>query len=125
MATQKKIKVFIIDDNEMTRTVLRMIVQGEKYEVVGEANSGRSALDKLAGLRPDIIFLDIMMPDLNGLDLLERFVDMLPKAKVLMVTASNDRETVKKAIQQGASGFIVKPFNESTVIMTIDRVLAQ
>ncbi len=123
MTALKKHKVFIIDDNEMTRSVLRMIVQGDKYEVVGEASNAKSGLERVLALRPQLVFLDIMLPDANGLEVLTQIMAAFPQTAVLMVTASNDRETVRNAIQHGASGFIVKPFNEKTVIGTMDRLI--
>ncbi|MGK5065290.1 response regulator transcription factor [Janthinobacterium sp. LB3P112] len=118
------VSVFIIDDNETTRAVLRMIIQGELYHVIGEANNGISGLARARKLRPDIVCLDIEMPGYNGLDVLMEIKKTLPNTAVLMVTGSNDRATIVTAIQLGASGFILKPFNSGIVLDTLDKTAA-
>jgi len=124
MAKSNGTSVLIIDDNETTRSMLRMIIQGETYHVVGEANNGASGLERARKLRPDIVCLDIVMPDSDGLEVLAEIKQALPNTAVLMVTASNDRETVLTAIRRGASGFIIKPFNTGIVLDTLDKTAA-
>jgi len=119
--SQKRLGVLIVDDNEMTRSVLRISLHGDEYEVLGEATNGRAGLDAALRLRPDIVCLDIVMPDMNGLDVLAAIKDALPGTAVLMVTASADLATVKTAIGGGAAGFIVKPFNTITVHETMRK----
>jgi len=116
MSTEKCLSVLIVDDNEMTRTILRMMIQGEEFNVVGIANNGQSAIEQVKSLQPDIVCLDILMPGDDGLRVLEKIKTLRPQTQVLMVTASRDRETVKKAVGSGADGFIVKPFNSGTVL---------
>ncbi|WP_257572780.1 response regulator [Janthinobacterium sp. UMAB-56] len=118
------LSVFIIDDNETTRAILRMIIQGENYHVIGEANNGISGLARARRLRPDIVCLDIEMPDSNGLDILIEIKQTLPNTAVLMVTGNNDRATIVTAIQRGASGFILKPFNSGVVLDTLNKAAA-
>lgn len=125
MATEKRATVLIIDDNELTRTVLRMILQGNGFDVAGEASTADAGLRQAKRLQPDIICLDIQMPDRDGLDLLQILVELLPDTTVLMVTAHNDAATVRKAVERGAKGFIIKPFNSGTVLDTVKAVLAQ
>lgn len=119
------VSVFIIDDNETTRAVLRMIIQGDAYHVIGEANNGISGLARARRLRPDIVCLDIEMPGSNGLDVLVEIKKTLPNTSVLMVSGSNDRATIVTAIQLGASGFILKPFNSGIVLDTLDKTTAR
>ena len=124
MATQDRLCVFIIDDNEMTRSVLRMIIQGDAYDVVGDAANGKSGLERVLKLRPDVVCLDVLMPDSDGLEVLEQIKQALPQTIVLMVTASNDRATVQTALQRGANGFIVKPFNTGIIVDTLAKAVA-
>ncbi|MES2130569.1 MAG: response regulator transcription factor, partial [Pseudomonadota bacterium] len=98
MQAKPRTSVFIIDDNEMTRTVLRMIVQGEQYHVIGEASSGVAGLERALRLKPDLVCLDIQMPDADGLDVLLTLRARLPDTLVLMVTAQNDHQTVQRAL---------------------------
>lgn len=119
------LRVFIIDDNEMTRSLLRVIIQGDKYDVVGDAGSAEAARLRLRSLAVDIICLDVVMPDGDGLTLLQWISESLPQTAVLMVTASNDRSTVEQSLRNGAKGYIVKPFNPGTVMDTLDHIAAQ
>ncbi|WP_167761276.1 response regulator [Duganella callida] len=125
MPAHTGLRVFIIDDNEMTRGLLRVIIQGDYYDVVGEAASAESAMSRLRSQPVDIICLDVVMPDGDGLSLLNWIKDKQPQAEVLMVTASTDRTTVEQALRNGAKGYIVKPFNPGTVMTTLDKIAAQ
>ncbi|QYF96132.1 response regulator [Massilia sp. PAMC28688] len=116
--------VVLVDDNELTRAALRLMIAGDAYEIVGEAASGRAAIELILRLRPDIVCLDIQMPDINGLDVLESIKDAHPAMVVLMVTSSNDLPTIKRAISRGAAGFIVKPFTMGTVQDSMDKAAA-
>lgn len=117
--------VFIIDDNEMTRTVLRMIILGNGYDVLGEASTAAAGLSRVMQPRPDIVCVDILMPDRSGLELLDIVQTHLPGLVVLMVTARNDIGTVTTSLARGAQGFIVKPFNGGTVLDTLDAACAR
>ncbi|WP_317205864.1 response regulator [Janthinobacterium sp.] len=125
MTTDTGLRVFIIDDNEMTRTLLRMMIQGEDYKVVGYAGTALAAMRRIAALRPDIVCLDVMMPDMNGLELLDWIAAAQPECIVLMITALNDRATVESALARGAKGFIVKPFNPGTVLDTMRKAVGK
>jgi len=125
MPAHSGLRVFIIDDNEMTRGLLRVIIQGDKFEVVGDAGSAESAKLRLRSLQVDIVCLDVVMPDGDGLTLLQWISETLPRTAVLMVTASNDRSTVEQSLRNGAKGYIVKPFNPGTVMDTLDHIAAQ
>lgn len=115
MANQARLTVILVDDNELTRAALRLMIDRDLYEIVGEAASGRTAIDIILRMNPDIVCLDIQMPDINGLDVLQSVKDAHPATAVLMVTASNDVATIKRAISEGAAGFILKPFTQGTV----------
>ena len=107
-------RVLIVDDNDLTRSALHLMLSHD-FEVVGEATNCRSGLAMCLKERPDIVCLDIQLPDGNGLDILASIKDALPATAVLMVTASNDLDTIKSAIARGAAGFILKPFTPGTV----------
>ena len=119
-----RIRVVLIDDNDLTRSALRLALPFETIEVVAEAANGRSGLDACLRLKPDIVFLDIQMPDMGGLEVLPAIKDALPMTEVLMVTASNDRLTIEKSIMGGAASFIIKPFAAGTVMDAVNRALA-
>lgn len=119
------LRVFIIDDNEMTRGLLRVIIQGDKYDVVGDAGTTEAARVRLRSVPADIICLDVVMPDGDGLSLLNWIRERQPEAAVLMVTASTDCGTVEQALRNGAKAYIVKPFNPGIVMDTLDKLAAQ
>lgn len=115
MVNPTRLSVIVVDDNELTRAALRLMIAGDDYAILGEAAGGRAALELVFKLRPDIVCLDIQMPDINGLEVLQSIKDAHPDMVVLMVTSSNDLPTVKRALSHGAAGFIVKPFTLGTV----------
>lgn len=109
-------RVLIVDDNETMRSVLRMILLEAEYEVVGEASNGVMALELAFKLEPDIVCLDVVMPEMDGLAVLKQIHDTLPQVIVLMITSNTDRATVQAAIDRGAFGYIIKPFNAARVV---------
>lgn len=122
MALNKKnISVLIIDDDNVTRLLLRHILVVVGYAVLGEAVDGESGLEMAKQLHPDIICLDVVMPSSSGLDVLKQIKHHLPRTIVLMVTGNNDRETVMSALQTGADGYIIKPFDSVKLIQTVEN----
>lgn len=118
--------VLIVDDNGTMRALLRGILRSDEaddYSVVGEASDGDSAMEMALRLKPDIIFLDIVMPKSNGLEVLKQIRAQLPQTVVLMVTSSHDSATVRAAVDGGASGYIVKPFNSSTILNMVRQAV--
>ncbi len=125
MTSKKPIRIQLVDDNEVTRALLRGILRGEEYEVVGEARDGENGLEMALRLRPDVLCLDISMPKTDGLEVLRQVRTQIPETVVLMVTAHTEREMVQQAIQSGASGYIVKPFNSGKVLDAIGRAVGR
>ncbi|HEY5799012.1 MAG TPA: response regulator transcription factor [Burkholderiaceae bacterium] len=125
MPSLAKPSVVIIDDNEMIREALRIMLRSHEYEVTGEATDGDTGLEVALSKRPDVVCLDVVMPSTSGLDVLKEIKTRLPHTVVLMVTGNRDRETVTSALQGGADGFILKPFNTGTVIDSVKKALAK
>ncbi|SHH01524.1 two-component system, chemotaxis family, response regulator CheY/response regulator NasT [Massilia sp. CF038] len=124
MQASGRIRVALIDDNDLTRSALRLALPPELTEVVAEASSGRTGLELCLREKPDIVFLDIVMPGMDGLDVLPAIKDALPMTEVLMVTANNDRNSIERAVTSGASGFIIKPFRAGTVEDAVKKSIA-
>lgn len=124
MAQEDRVRVVLIDDDELTRSVLRMALSAEAFEVVAEAASGRTGLEACLRTKPELIFLDVTMPDMSGLEILPAIRDAFPNAEVLMVTAASDRQTIEKAIFGGASGYIVKPLTAGKIEDALRRPVA-
>jgi len=104
---------------------LRGILRGDDYEIVGEATSGKSGIELALNLKPDIVCLDNMMPEISGLEVLREIRPKLPQTLILMVTGSTDRDTVQAALQGGANGYIVKPYNAARVLDALEQALAK
>lgn len=122
---KKRISVVIADDNDMMRSILRAMLRGEEYDVVGEARNGQSAIEVVDRLKPDIVCMDVMMPEKNGIEALCEIKTARPETEVVMITSNSDPETVQESIQNGASGFIIKPFNAARVLDTLTKVSAR
>lgn len=125
MPSLADVTFLIIDDNDISRSMMRHLLNTNKFHVVGEAGKGQIGLSLIEKLQPDIVCLDIMMPDLNGLEVLKRIKAQSPQIEVLMVTGNKDRETVMEAIEHGACGYIVKPFNPETLLRTVEKAVAK
>jgi len=120
----KGVTVLVVDDNDTTRAMLRGILRHEGADVVGEAKDGVTAIAACRKLKPQLVCLDVLMPNSNGVDVLKGIRADLPGTRVLMVTGSADRETVQASIQAGASGYVVKPFNAARVVDAVRQALA-
>jgi two-component system chemotaxis response regulator CheY len=120
--SQRRLSVIIADDNDMMRSILRGMLRGEEYDVVGEARNGLHAVDMVERLKPDIVCMDVVMPEKNGVEALCEIKAKLPETEVIMVTSNSDPETVQESIQNGASGFIIKPFNAARVLDTLEKI---
>ena len=114
-------KIIIVDDNDLIRTLLRGILRAEDCEIIGEARNGTLALELIEKSKPDIVLLDVLMPEMAGLEALQNIKQQFPEIIVVMITGSPSKDNVKESIQGGASGFIVKPFNSAKVIETLKR----
>jgi len=123
--TKKRASVMIVDDNDMMRTILRGMLRGDAYDVIGEARNGVQAVDMAGRLKPDIVCLDVMMPEMDGLEALDAIKAARPETAVVMITSNTDPDTVQDAIMKGAAGFIVKPFNAARVLDTLEKMLGR
>ncbi len=115
--------ILIVDDAKFMRMTLSNILQNGNHEVVGEAENGRQAVEMYKQLKPDLITMDITMPEMNGLEALREIKQDFPSAKVIMCSAMGQQKMVVEAIEAGAKDFIVKPFEENRVLEAIKRVL--
>jgi two-component system chemotaxis response regulator CheY len=122
---KRKGRIYVVDDNEVIRRVLRGIIrQDESLELVGEASGGGSALEGIKVLLPDVVCLDVLMPDLDGLSVLATIREKYPAMRVVMVTGQSTSEVVTDARKLGVHAFVVKPFNAAKVLRAIHTALA-
>ena len=116
-------RVLVCDDAIFMRTMISDILTGAGYEVVGEAETGLQAIERYRNLRPDLVTMDIVMPDLGGIDAGREIVKEDANAKILICSAMGQQALVVEAIQAGAKDFVVKPFQPSRVLEAVQRVL--
>ncbi len=120
---QIKSSILIVDDDSMIRQALRILLRDSGFEVVGEAHDGIKAMEMLKKHKPGIVLLDINMPGSSGFDVLNDIHAENPETEVVMISGSASAEDVKTAMERGAAGYIVKPFNVKNVIQNIKRAL--
>ncbi|MDY6787277.1 MAG: response regulator [bacterium] len=116
--------VLITDDAIFMRRMIADILKKEGFEIVGEAGTGAQAVEKYRELQPDLVTMDIIMPDMSGIDAVKEIVKEFPNAKILMVSAMGQQSLVVEAIQAGAKDFVVKPFQPSRVLESVKRILS-
>jgi two-component system chemotaxis response regulator CheY len=115
--------VLVCDDAIFMRTMISDILSKAGYDVIGEAETGSQAVEKYAELKPDLVTMDIVMPDMGGIDAVREIVKGDPGARILMCSAMGQQALVVEAIQAGAKDFVVKPFQPSRVLEAVQRVL--
>ncbi|AZS16104.1 MULTISPECIES: response regulator [Paenibacillus] len=116
-------RILIVDDAAFMRMMVRDILTKNGFEVVGEAQDGAQAIEKYKELHPDLVTMDITMPEMDGIAALKEIKKMDPNAKVIMCSAMGQQAMVIDAIQAGAKDFIVKPFQSDRVIEAINKTL--
>ena len=116
--------VLVCDDAIFMRTMISDILSQAGFEVVGEAESGLQAVEKYRILKPDLVTMDIVMPDMGGIEAVREICKDDPEARILMCSAMGQQALVVEAIQAGAKDFVVKPFQPSRVLEAVQRVLA-
>lgn len=116
-------KVLIVDDAVFMRMKLRDILEKNGYEVVAEAQNGLEAVEKYKQDSPDLVTMDITMPEMDGVTALKEIKAFDADAKVIMCSAMGQQSMVMEAIQTGALDFIVKPFDTDRVLQSIERVM--
>lgn len=116
-------KVLIVDDDIMIRSLLKVILRSENWDLVGEAIDGEQAVAMCKALDPDIVCLDVMMPGISGVDTLKVMRKECPEVRVVMITSDASTATVREAVSFGAMGYIIKPFNAKRVADALHQAM--
>jgi two-component system chemotaxis response regulator CheY len=116
--------VLIVDDAAFMRIAIKTMLERNGLKVVGEAENGFISVRKYKELRPDIVTMDITMPEMSGIEALKSIKTFDPQSKVVMISAMGQEALIKEAVMCGANSFIVKPFKEDHVVSTINKVLS-
>ncbi|MCL6447164.1 MAG: response regulator [Armatimonadetes bacterium] len=116
-------KVLIVDDAAFMRMMIKNIITKHGYEVAGEAENGKQAVALYSELKPDLVTMDITMPEMDGIESVKAIRSLDQNANIIMISAMGQQAMVMDAIQAGAKDFIVKPFQQERVLQAIERVL--
>ena len=108
--------VLIVDDSRTSRRILKDILEHAGYNVVYEAINGKEGVEQYRKLQPDIVTMDITMPEMDGIEALKSIKSEFPDAKVVMITAAGQKDKMMEAVKIGATEFVAKPFVEETVL---------
>lgn len=116
-------KILIVDDSIIMRKNLEFILKNSNHEIVGQATNGKQAVELYKECKPDLVTMDISMPFMSGTDAVSEIISIDSSAKIIMISAINQKQLVFEAIKKGAKHYIVKPIDAENVIKTIDSVL--
>lgn len=118
-------RVLIVDDAMFMRMTIKQMLEAHGHSVAGEAGDGIEAVKKFIEYKPDVVLLDITMPEMNGVEALKRIKELDPDARVIICSAMGQQAMVAQAIQYGAKDFIVKPFEEDRLIAAVDKIMSR
>ena len=116
-------RILIADDTTFMREMLKSALDKEKYEIIGEATTGKQAVDQYKEKKPDLLILDINMPKMNGIDALKGVMAYDPKANVIMCSDQKYDSMIMMALKTGAKDFIIKPFTASDVLKAVTKTI--
>jgi two-component system chemotaxis response regulator CheY len=115
--------ILIVDDAAFMRMMIKDILSKNGYTVVGEAENGIKAVEKYKELQPDLVIMDITMPEMDGIQSVKHIKELNPEAKIIMCSAMGQQAMVIESIQAGARDFIVKPFQAERVLEAVKKVV--
>ena len=115
--------ILICDDAAFMRMMIKDILTKNGYNIAGEAENGAKAVEKYAELKPDLVLMDITMPEMDGIQALKKIRESDPNAAIIMCSAMGQEAMVVEAIKLGALDFIVKPFKPDRILQTVKKVL--
>ena len=121
----EQVTFLIVDDAIFMRTVLKKILTDAEFTVLGEAGNGLQAIEMAKQLQPDIVTLDITMPELDGIEAIEKILEVSPNTKIIMCSAIGQHHKVVESIEKGAKDFIVKPFEKTRVLQAVYNVMSR
>lgn len=120
----REVRIFIVDDHGIFRQGLaELLLKNSSYRIVGEAGNGREALQKIEKAKPDIIFLDISMPELNGLDAISQIKRLWPSGKIIILSMHDKSTYIRSALDQGAVAYLLKDIDADELFEAINAVL--
>lgn len=117
-------KIMIVDDSNFARKMIKDILVSEGYEVIGEFESGSASVEEYMRLKPDLVTMDIIMHEMNGLDALEQILAIDPDARIIIVSFMKNKGSIKKSLLDGALDFVTKPFSRERLLEAVEKALS-
>lgn len=117
-------RILIVDDSRLTRAIIKNTLTGAGFDVVGEAENGKDAIVKFRELKPDMVTMDLIMPDVDGMQATKEILSKDPAAKILVVTSLGQKLLEEDAMKTGARGMIAKPFQPQELVKAVNDVLS-
>ena len=118
-----KAKILIADDSASMRSILKDLLLRNGFDVAGEAENGKEVLALYEKIKPNVVTLDIMMPEMNGIQILKEIKERYPESRVVMSASMGQQELVVEAIRAGADDFFIKPVQTERVVEAIEKAL--
>jgi two-component system, chemotaxis family, chemotaxis protein CheY len=118
-------RILIVDDSRLTRAIIKNALTGAGFDVCGEAENGRDAISKFQELKPDVVTMDLIMPDVDGMQATKEILSKEPRARILVVTSLGQKLLEEDAMKTGARGMIAKPFQPQELVKAVNDVIAQ
>jgi len=125
MASGANKKILAVDDSRVTLKILRKLLADTEFEIAGDASNGAQAVEQYVKLSPDAVVLDIVMPDMDGVQILEKILTMDPKARVVMVSSLGTKEKVIECLEKGARSFLMKPYEKEDLVKVLRKVFEE
>ncbi|WLF84062.1 response regulator [Moraxella sp. ZY210820] len=116
-------KLMVVDDSNIIRNRIQRAYNSDCFRLVATANNGVEALDKFKLHRPKVVTMDLTMPQMDGLECIEKIVAIDPDVRILVVSALSDKATGIEALSLGASGFLCKPFSDQELVESLDELM--
>ena len=116
------VNVMIADDSDAIRLVLKDILQIGEHKIVAEATNGAESVDLYKQHNPELLLLDLAMPEKDGLAVVKEVISYDPNAKIILITASDDEKVIRQCLEEGAASYISKPFDFNIVLETIKKI---
>ena len=116
-------KIMVVDDAGIVRSMIKKFLTSGGHEIVCEASNGFEAIEKYKEFKPELVTMDMSMPEMGGIPAVEKIKQFDPNAKIIMISAINQKELIIKALQAGVINYIIKPFDEEKLNSTIKETL--
>lgn len=116
-------KILICDDSAFMRMMIKEVLKSNEYKIVGEAVNGREGIEKYNVLKPDLVLMDLTMPEMDGITALKEIIKNDSQANIIILSAMGQQDKVDEALNLGAKDFIVKPFKPERLLETIKKVI--